>query len=303
MSPRGGVYYPVLAPFDDSCRVDYDALAELLAFGIRRGVHGVFALGSSGQGPVMEVDQRKAFLEALMETVDGRVPVIAHVGTADTTTTVELAEHADSLDPEMLAALPPYYYDHSSFEITAHFEQVAESVDADLLVYNNPPLAGVDLTPEDVAELCRSVPQVRGIKASFTDVGTLVDYVDRTPDDFAVFSGNVVHLLPGVYHGVAGSIHPPTSLFPGATTDFWDAVQAKDVDRAVEGQRTLRTLSTLVGRFAGRYGRGAYVPLFAMRGVEIARYPRWETVPVPEDATDEIADAFEEAGLGRFARP
>lgn len=284
-----GVYYPVITPFTEQGEVDEEALSQLLEFGIDGDVDGIFALGSSGQGPAMNPDERKKAMEILVDIVDDRVPVVGHVGTPVATTSVSLAQHAASVGVDMLALLPPYFYsDHNENEVTAHYKRVAETVDCDIMIYNNPKYAGTDLTPERVRDLVEEVPSVSGIKASFTTLSTLQDYVAMTPDSFKVFAGSIGLLFPTRYHGVSGSIHPPSSVFPELAKAFWEAIEAKDVATAVTYQDLLHEISKIIQKYSENYGRAVYSSIFRQRGIDIDKYPLWEHQQVPKSEAQNL---------------
>lgn len=296
-----GVYYPVITPFDGDERVDHETFEALIDFGIERGVDGVFALGTAGQGPVMSHEERTAALETAVDAVDGRVPLIGHVGHIDVEKTVPLVEHANDLHLDMIALLPPYYYsDHTYYTVERHFEQVAEHTDKDLLLYNNPPYVGYDVTPDQLEKLTAAVPSLRGIKASFVDVDRMIEYVDVTPEGFRAFTGSIENLFPGAYYGVHGAINPPTSVFPEVAVEFWEAVANRDVDRAAELKRMTSELTAISGKYGDEYGRGAYQGFFELRGVNIERYPKWDTKPISDEALGEMRADFEAAGLEEY---
>ena len=86
-----GVLIPVITPFNEDSTVDQVVLRELIDFYLKTRVHGLFVLGSSGQGPALSIEERGMVAEIIIEQVAGRVPVIVHVGCADTPSTVQLA--------------------------------------------------------------------------------------------------------------------------------------------------------------------------------------------------------------------
>ena len=122
-----GILVPLITTFDHQGELDVPVLQEMAEFLVRSGVHGLFILGSAGQGPVMTMAQRQRAAEAVIQQVRGRVPVVTHVGCADTGATVELALHAKAFGSSAIAVIPPYYYsDHTEFEILEHFVAVVE---------------------------------------------------------------------------------------------------------------------------------------------------------------------------------
>ena len=104
-----GVLLPIITPFDERARIDEEVMRELVDFHIGAGIQGLFVLGSTGQGPAMSVEERKKAAAVALDQARSRVPVIIHVGTADTESTVELAEHAAAHKADAVAIVPPYY--------------------------------------------------------------------------------------------------------------------------------------------------------------------------------------------------
>jgi dihydrodipicolinate synthase/N-acetylneuraminate lyase len=105
-----GVLLPVITPFDEKVRVDEQMMRQAVEFHIKAGVQGLFVLGSTGQGPAMTIQERKTTAAVALEQAKKRLPVVIHVGTADTGSTVELAEHAAGNGADAVAMVPPYYY-------------------------------------------------------------------------------------------------------------------------------------------------------------------------------------------------
>ena len=122
-----GIVIPVITPFEHDGTADEPMLRKLVDFYVEAGVQGLFMLGSSGQGPAMSMAERKRTAEIAVDQNAGRAPLIVHVGTADTESTVELARHAAEHGVDGIGVIPPYYYsDHSEYELMAHFKAVAE---------------------------------------------------------------------------------------------------------------------------------------------------------------------------------
>src|SRR5918995_1535128 len=112
-----GVLLPIITPFDEKVRIDEEIMRELVDFHIGAGVHGLFVFGSTGQGPGMSTEKRKKTPPVALNQAKGGVPIVIHVGTADTQSTVALAEHAAAHKADAVAIVRPYYYaDHTEYE-------------------------------------------------------------------------------------------------------------------------------------------------------------------------------------------
>jgi dihydrodipicolinate synthase/N-acetylneuraminate lyase len=281
-----GVLLPIITPFDEKVRIDEEIMRALVDFHIGAGVHGLFVLGSTGQGPAMSIEERKTTAAVALDQAKGRVPVVIHVGTADTQSTVELAEHAAANKASAVAIVPPYYYsDHSEYEIVAHYKAVAKAVPLPIFIYENPKYSGISVPPGLAVRMKEQVPTLKGIKVAYGQ-GALLEYVRLLPD-VAVFTGNA-DLFGLVPFGLAGMINPPTSFVPELCVDLFKALDSRDYTRAVEAQKRVDTAARLVAAQLRKYGRVPLREVFRMRGFNVKRFPKWETEPMPKEAVAKL---------------
>ena len=289
-----GILIPVITPFDNNQRVDEPMLRQLIDFYSESGVQGLFVLGSSGQGPVMSTEERKRAAEAAVQQAAHRTPVIIHVGTADTETTVELAEHAAAQGADAVAVVPPFYYsDHTEYEIISHYKAVGDATPLPIFIYENPRYAGMSIKPDLAARMKDMIPSIKGIKVAY-GLGSMLDYVRLLPD-VSVFTGNA-DLFGLVPFGLAGMINPPTSFAPEMCVALWEALESKDYNRAVEIQEQVNTTWRLVRDAIQRYGRSTVAETYRMRGFAIQRFPKWDTEPMPSEARERLRKELEEVG-------
>jgi len=282
-----GILIPVITPFDEKGLVDESILRHLVDFYVQVPVQGLFVLGSSGQGPVMSIPERKRAAEIAIDQARSRVPVVIHVGTADAESTVELAIHAAAKGASAIAVIPPYYYsDHTEYEIVAHFRAVADAVSAPIFIYENPKYSGISISPDLALRMKQAIPAIRGIKVAY-GMGGMLEYVRLLSPDVSIFTGNadLFGLLP---FGLAGMINPPTSFVPELCVELWTALRDKQYEKAVDLQLRVNTVARLVGGALRRFGRGALTEAFRMRGFAIKRFPKWETQPMPSDAREAL---------------
>jgi dihydrodipicolinate synthase/N-acetylneuraminate lyase len=291
-----GILIPVITPFDDKGLVDEPVLRQLVDFYVAASVQGLFALGSSGQGPAMSTSERKRAADIIIDQAAGRSPVIVHVGTADAESTVELAEHAAKKGAEAVGVIPPYYYcDHSEFEIMAHFRAVARAVPLPIFIYENPKYSGISISPQFGQRMKEELPTIRGMKVAY-GAGAMLDYVKLFPSDVSVFTGNadIFGLVP---FGVAGMINPPTSFVPELCVSLWHALEKEDYRKAVDLQRQVNTVTQIVIGNIQRYGRATVAETFRMRGLPVKRFPKWETKPLPPEARDAMYQDLKRGGF------
>src|SRR5918992_6353965 len=290
-----GVLLPIITPFDEKIRVDEQMMRQLVDFHIKAGVQGLFVLGSTGQGPAMTVEERKQTAAIALDQAKSRVPVVIHVGTADTGSTVELAEHAAAHKADAVAIVPPYYYsDHTDYEIVAHYKAVAKAVPLPIFIYENPKYSGISVPPGFAVRMKEQVPTLQGIKVAYGQ-GALLEYVRLLPE-VAVFTGNA-DLFGLVPFGLAGMINPPTSFVPELCVELFKALDSKAYEKAVEAQKRVDTAARLVAAQLRKYGRVPLREVFRMRGFNVKRFPKWETEPMPREAVTNLERELKTAGI------
>ncbi len=161
-----GIIIPPIIPFTEGGAFDWDALKELVEFWCEK-VDGFFIGGTVSLGPLMTFEERKELVERFIKYVDGRLPVIVHVGAPSTLVAVELAKHAEALGASAIGAVPPYYYQHTVDAIKRYYEEIVSSVSVPVYIYNIPRNTGVSIGLEVLRDLASL--GVKGIKDSTFD--------------------------------------------------------------------------------------------------------------------------------------
>jgi 4-hydroxy-tetrahydrodipicolinate synthase len=293
-----GILMPMPTPFHEDGAIDYEALDATLDFYLAAGVNGLFVLGTHGQGMVLEIDERKKVAERVVRRASWRVPIVLHVGTANTFSSIELAKHAASLGVGAIALVEPYYYPHNDYEIYQHYRRIAASVSGTpLFIYDNPETTQLHLSPPQVLTLLETVPNICGIKVSFSSFDELIEYVRTLPETVGVFPGSILSLYQGYSQGVRGAIHPPTSPFPEICVKMYQALNRNDFAGARTAQDQIVAYLGVVKEFANDHGRGIFFEAMRLRGLPIKRFPRWDCVPFTDDERSRFKVALEKVGL------
>ncbi|MGH7770810.1 MAG: dihydrodipicolinate synthase family protein [Candidatus Binatia bacterium] len=295
-----GILIPMPIAFKEDGSVDESGVDALADFYIAAGVQGFFALGTHGQGMVMEIDERKKVAERIVRRVRGKVPIVLHVGTANTYSSIELARHAASLEVDAIAVVPPYYYPHNDYEVYAHYKAIAQSVPGvPLFIYDNTETTHVQITPPKVLKIQEAIspsPLV-GIKVSFVPFDFLLGYVFKLPSSIGVFPGGIFSLFPGYSLGVRGAIHPPTTPFPEICVKMFLSLKEGKLDEARKAHDQLAAVMQAVGRYLPEHGRGVFGEIMRMRGLPVKRFPRWECAPFNDKEREELRKGLIEAGV------
>jgi 4-hydroxy-tetrahydrodipicolinate synthase len=140
---------------------------------IGEGVNAISPLGSSGEFPALECDDRRRVLEAAIQAVAGRVPVVAGTHDYSTAATIKLSRFAERCGADALLIVPPYYMAPTPIQVMDHYRRIAEQVSIPILVYHDIPLTSVDLTTDHLLQLFEE-RAIAGVKMSRAGAGSAV---------------------------------------------------------------------------------------------------------------------------------
>jgi dihydrodipicolinate synthase/N-acetylneuraminate lyase len=250
---------------------------------------------------VLEIEERKKVAERIVRRVQGRVPIVLHVGTANIFSSIELARHGAALGVEALALVPPYYYPHNDYEVFAHYKSVAKAVPGvPLFIYDNTETTRVHITPPKVLKIQEEIAPVStlaGIKVSFVPYDALLEYAFKLPPSIGVFPGSIFSLYSGYSLGVRGTIHPPSSPFPELCVGMWRALKEARPTDAQKAHDQLARMLQVVGRYTTAHGRAVFGEVMRLRGLPVRRFPRWECMPFSVQESDELKNGLIKAGI------
>lgn len=248
VSRFAGIIPPIVTLFDRDGRIDDDANRQHIDRLIAGGVHGIFALGSTGEAMHLTVEERRSFAALVVRHVDGRVPVL--VGCLDTSTgqATALARHAEELGADGLIVIPPYYWTPGDQAIEEHIGGVAEAVRLPVLIYNFPAVVGRGIPPVLVARLAERFENVLGIKEtidSISHIHEVLALVKPSKPAFSVLCGFEFHLLNTLLSGGDGCIPAVANFAPQPTVAIYEHVRAGRLAEAAALMRQRLELAML----------------------------------------------------------
>lgn len=265
---RGRVSPAMATPIDASgYRVADEQIPALVDFLIARGVGGLFVGGTTGEGVLLEVAERKRLHAAVMQAVGGRVPVLLSVGHNNTRCAFDLAAHAESLDADAIVCMTPSFYPLGDADLLSYFDLVAAAApETPFLVYDIPQQAVNGVSPALVPQLVAEIPTFVGLKCSRGDAQAIRALLAALPEECILLAGNERILLGSLAMGAAGSISGLATAVPEPFVALLDAFTA---GRIAEAQRWHRLINRLLDA-AERYPRvGAVKAILAARGVPV----------------------------------
>ncbi len=228
--PEGIIAYPI-TPFDENQKVNIPLFRLLTERLVLSGAHGIAPLGSTGVLPYLSDEEKEAVMEAALQQVGGRIPVLAGVSNLTTERTIYHARFAERAGADAVMILPMSYWKLSDDEIFRHYEQVANSISIPIMAYNNPATGGIDMSPQLLKRLLQ-IPNVTMIKESTGDIQRM-HYLRRTlGEEVAFYNGSNPLALAGFSAGARGWCTAAPNLIPSLNTALYEAVRQNDMNKA-----------------------------------------------------------------------
>ncbi len=218
-----GIIPAVVTPFDEKGNVLYDAFSRHLDYLIESGVDALYPLGTTGEFPLLSVDERKRLAEIAIEKGNGKTPVVIQVGDDNPSVTLELAAHAMDSKADGIAVVTPYYFNLNGEELFDYYKEIAERFpDFPIYLYNIPQVTGVKIPVHTVERLIINYNNVWGIKDSSGDFSYLLDLLklkEKYPR-FIVLSGADKYILSTHEIGADGNVSGFANCFPELFVSF-----------------------------------------------------------------------------------
>ncbi|MDQ7029758.1 MAG: dihydrodipicolinate synthase family protein [Ardenticatenia bacterium] len=242
-----GIVVPIVTLYDGNGHIDHAGMRELVEFLLEHGVSGLFPCGTTGEGPLLTLDERRALAETVVSAVAGRVPVIVHTGAITTEEACALTEHAHGIGADAAAVFAPYYYSYTNEALFRHFAAVAEHVpELPLYLYNIPATTGNPLPIPLVRRLVEACPNIVGVKDSSGSLEYLVTLLRLRPLSFTVANGTDAHIFPAVAMGCLACVSGNANVVPELVVRLYRAARAGDVDTARDLQQRLNRVRQIL---------------------------------------------------------
>jgi len=261
-----GVLAPNITIFDKEGIIDAEKTEKHMRWMFENGVDGFFLTGSYGAGPLMTLEERASIFR-LAKKVAKDFPekfLIAHVGTADTASAVQLSKKAEIAGVDAIGAVPPFYYKYSDEEVVRYYEAIVKSVNIPVYAYNNPTTTRVKFSVSTVEKLQKV--GIVGLKDSSLDMLFLTQVYYNTKNnkkDFHVIIGTEVGCLPMYLMGIDTIIGGMCNYVPELVSIMYKLVKEgprEEAERVYEAIMDFRKImsvadSTIVSHMA-LYARG-----------------------------------------------
>lgn len=243
MSTFPGIIPAVVVPFDEDDSIDVAALRANVQHLLDGGVHGLIVNGTMGESGALSNEERELVLETVLAVADGRVPVTAGVSAASTPASCAYAEQARAGGAHGVMCLPPLLYPGTIEEIVAHYAAVSSAAGLPLMLYNNPPASGSDLTPETIAAVAAAVPGVVAVKECSGDARRIAALLGAT--ELEILVGGDDWALEGFAAGASGWVSGVANVVPAECVQLAELVEEGRLAEARELYQRLLPLARL----------------------------------------------------------
>ncbi len=284
-----GVIPALIMPFKENGEINEASLKEFIEFLIDKKVNGFYTLGTFGCGPLLSLEERKKATELIVEYVAGRIPIITHVGTTTAGATVELAKHAEKTGVDVVAAVPPYYYNHPDEVVVNYYQKLLDAVSIPVFAYNNPPQVGYSISPPLLGRLAEM--GLAGVKDSSFDIKVFVHYMNSVKQkDFQFIIGTVPLFYAALAQGAVAGVGGPANVFPEVQLELYDEFQKGNLVRCAELQKKLARLVAIQG--IGGVPFTTLIDMYEMRTGKEFGYPHEPMLRCTPEVREKVRQAL-----------
>ncbi len=291
-----GIIAPISTPFIDG-EVAYDKLKHNVCRYAETKLSGLFVLGSNGENPALDDQERLKVFETIMESRSSEQTVIAGTSFESTQLAIRFAKILVEMGADYISVLTPSYYKKALTDEAqiGHFQKIADTLTVPIVIYNVPGHTGITLSHK-VVETLSQHPNIAAMKDGAP--GMFPHYLQYASDNFSVISGTIDSLLPAMMIGAVGGVISLANPFPEACCELYrlfkngELVQAKDL---------YRRLLSLNRSISGTYAVAGVKAAMELNGF-FGGDPRLPLLPLNPAQKQNIAQVVKESGFGPFTQ-
>ena len=281
----------LVTPFKNG-ELDVNTLKKLVEWQIVEGSHAIVPVGTTGESPTLSHEEHREVIEIVVETVAGRVPVIAGAGSNATAEGIGLVQFAQKAGADAALVVTPYYNKPTQAGMIAHFTALHDASDLPIVIYNIPGRSVVDMSPETMGQLAK-LPRIVGVKDATGKIERVSQQRASCGPDFIQLSGEDATALGFNAHGGVGCISVTANVAPRLCAEFQLATLRGDYAAALGYQDRLMPLHEAIFLEPGLAGAKYGLSLLGLCSEEV----RLPLVTLTDGTKARIKAAMEFAGL------
>ena len=237
-----GITTAVITPFDEKGKVNFDILRKHINYLIKNGVDALYPLGTTGEFPLLSIEERKKIAEVVVEENKGRLPIVIQVGDDNISVVENLIKHAKSIGADGVAVVTPYYYNFLDDEVFNLYDYLAKKFsDFPIYLYNIPQITSVPISKTVVKKLLLKHKNIWGIKDSSGDFSKFLDFIKLREEflDFLVLNGTDKYILSAYQLKADGIVSGFSNCFPKLFHEFSQYFIVNDEKKYMESYRKI----------------------------------------------------------------
>jgi 4-hydroxy-tetrahydrodipicolinate synthase len=229
--PLKGIIPPMITPLKSNDELDSAGVERLIEHIMEGGVHGLFLLGTNGEGPSLSYRLKKEFVKLSCEIVKGRIPVLVGITDSSFSGAMDMAEYSKSVGADSVVVAPPFYFPANEAEMINYVEKLAAATPLPFVLYNMPMHTKINLTIPTILR-ARELGCI-GVKDSSGDMANLYMLIDAFKEypEFAVFAGTELYLPDAVMGGAHGAVAGGANVFPKLFVELYHASLVHDHEK------------------------------------------------------------------------
>ena len=232
-----GAGVAIVTPFHTDGTVNFEKFAEMIEYQILNKTDAIIVCGTTGEASTLSHEEHLECIRFCVETVAGRVPVIAGTGSNSTETAIYLSKEAEKYGADALLIVTPYYNKATQKGLEEHFTIIANEVKIPILLYNIPGrTGGVNILPETVVSLCKNVANIVGVKVATGNISQVAKLMSIADGCMDLYSGNDDQIVPLLSLGGKGVISVLSNVAPQQTHDICEKYFTGDVKGSAKMQ-------------------------------------------------------------------
>ena len=290
-----GAGVAIVTPFTDN-GIDFPKLEKLIEFHIANKTDAIVICGSTGEAATMDDDEHVAAIKCAVDTVAGRVPVIAGTGSNDTKYGIDLTKKAQALGADATLVVTPYYNKCTPSGLVAHYKAIANSVDIPIILYNVPSRTNVNISPDVLYKLA---DQENIVAVKECNLGQVPETYSKCGDRYTMYSGEDGLAIPMVSLGAKGVISVTANIIPEFTSKMIHAYLDGDVKKARDMQIEV---IPLVNAMFCEVNPIPVKEALNILGIDVGhcRMPLCDMTPAGHDRVAETLKAYDTSALTSF---
>lgn len=265
--PLRGIVPPLVTPLADDYNLDLLGLKKLIEHVLSGGVHGLFLLGTTGEGPSLSYELKYEMVKKSCEIIAGRVPVLVGITDTSFAESIRLAKHAAAYGADAVVLAPPYYFPAGQAELLEYFEHLAPKLALPLFLYNMPSMTKVTIDVDTLRQ-ASEIDNIIGFKDSGGNMIKYHEYIRVMQDEpnFSMLIGSEELLGESVLFGGHGGVAGGANIKPRLFVDMYEAAVAGDLDKTKKLQKEIFILRKLYscGQYSSTFIKGVKCSLNCM---------------------------------------